>query len=110
MKAKEYIRDNFTNEDISLNEVSSSVCISPSHFSTIFSQNTGQTFIKYLTDMRMNRAKELLKCTDMKSSEIAYSVGYRDPHYFSYLFKKTHNCTPKQYRYNVPKVTIEPLK
>lgn len=98
-KAKEYISEHYANEDISLNEVASSVFISPSHFSALFSQKTGQTFVKYLTDMRMNKAKELLKCSDMKTSEIGYSVGYKDPHYFSYIFKKTQNCTPKQYRF-----------
>ncbi len=98
--AKEYIKQNFAKEDISLNLVASNVYISPSHLSTVFSQKTGQTFVKYLTDMRMNKAKELLKCTNKRISEIGYSVGYRDPHYFSYLFKKTQNCMPKQYRYS----------
>lgn len=102
-KAKIYIQENFCNEDLSLNQVSSSVFVSPSHFSSVFSQKTGQTFIKYLTDLRMNKAKELLKFTDMKTSEIGYAVGYKDPHYFSYLFKKTFNCSPKQYRNNIKK-------
>ncbi|NLK27379.1 MAG: response regulator [Clostridiales bacterium] len=97
-KAKKYINENFTKEDISLNQVASEVYLSPSHFSAVFSQKTGHTFIKYLTDLRMNKAKELLKITDMKTSEIAYTVGYKDPHYFSYLFKKTQHCTPSQYR------------
>jgi len=97
-KAKAYINDNYTNEKLSLNQVANQVYLSPTYFSAIFSQKTGQTFIQYLTDLRMNKAKELLKCTDMKTSEIAYAVGYKDPHYFSYLFKKTQNCTPKQYR------------
>jgi two-component system response regulator YesN len=99
-KAKNYINNNYTNEGLSLNQVSNKVYLSATYFSAIFSQKTGQTFIQYLTDLRMNKAKELLKCTDMKSSEIAYAVGYKDPHYFSYLFKKTQNCTPKQYRFN----------
>ena len=64
----------------------------------IFSQQTGQTFIKYLTDLRMNRAKELLKCSTKRSSEIALEVGYRDPHYFSYIFKKTQGMTPTQFK------------
>jgi two-component system response regulator YesN len=98
-KAKDYIQDNYQNEELSLNMVSSSVFISPSHFSAIFSQRTGETFIKYLTDLRMKKAKELLRCTDMRTSDVGYSVGYKDPHYFSYLFKKTQNTTPKQYRY-----------
>ncbi|WMJ87127.1 response regulator [Anaerocolumna sp. MB42-C2] len=98
-RAKEYIMEHYAEEDLSLNQVAARVYISPSHFSTVFSQKTGRTFVKYLTDIRMNKAKELLKCTDLKTSEIGYMVGYKDPHYFSYLFKKTQNCTPKQYRF-----------
>ncbi len=96
--AKKYIENNYANEDISLNTVASSVNISPNHFSTVFSQETGVTFIEYLTGVRMQKAKELLRSTSLKSSEIGYRVGYRDPHYFSYLFKKTQNVTPKEFR------------
>ncbi len=98
-KAKVFINENYQNGELSLNLVAASVFISPSHFSSVFSQKTGQTFIKYLTDIRMNKAKELLKYTDMRTFEIGYTVGYKDSHYFAYLFKKTQNCTPKQYRY-----------
>ena len=98
MAAKEYIQANFQKEDVSLNTVAASVNISPNHFSTIFSQEMDQTFIEYLTNVRMEKAKELLKCSGMKSSEIGYSVGYKDPHYFSYIFKKTQDCTPKEFR------------
>lgn len=96
--AKAYIEQNYDSEDISLNSVATHVNISPSHFSSIFSQEEGQTFIEYLTALRMNKAKELLMCSSLKSSEIGYAVGYKDPHYFSYLFKKTQSCTPKEYR------------
>ena len=72
--------------------------LSPNHFSTIFNQETGQTFIEFLTEVRMERAKELLRSTSMKMSEIAFAVGYKDAHYFSYLFKKTQDCTPREYR------------
>lgn len=96
--AKYYIENNYDSEGINLNSVAAHVNISPSHFSSIFSQEEGQTFIEYLTAFRMNKAKELLMCTSLKSSEIGYTVGYKDPHYFSYLFKKTQNCTPKEYR------------
>jgi len=99
-RAKDYINENYTNDKLSLNQVAGHVYLSPAYFSAIFSQKTGQTFIQYLTDLRMNKAKHLLKCSDMKTSEIAYAVGYRDPHYFSYIFKKTQNCTPKQYRFS----------
>ena len=93
-----YIENNYANEELSLNTVASHVNFSPNHLSTVFSQQTGQTFIKYLTDYRMNKAKEMLRCSSKKSSVIAQEVGYKDPHYFSYLFKKTQNMTPTQYR------------
>ena len=93
-----YIDENYANEDISLNKVASNVNISPNHFSTIFSQEMGKTFIEYLIGKRMDKAKELLMTTDKRSSEIAYEVGYKDPHYFSYTFKKTQGMTTKEFR------------
>lgn len=97
-RARDYIRNNFSDEDLTLNFVASKVNVSPNHLSALFSQKTGQPFIKYLTDVRMNRAKELLKCTNKRSGEISEEVGYKNPHYFSYLFKKHQGCTPMQYR------------
>ncbi len=94
----QYIDKNYGQEDLSLNLLASHVNFSPNHLSMVFSQQTGQTFIKYLTDYRMNKAKELLRCTGKRSSEISIEVGYKDPHYFSYLFKKTQGMTPTQYR------------
>ncbi len=96
--AKAFIRENYDNEEISLNMTAASVNLSPNHFSTIFSQETGQTFIEYLTSVRMEKARELLRGTSMKTAEIAFAVGYKDPHYFSYLFKKTQECTPREFR------------
>ena len=93
-----YIERNYANDEISLNAVSASVNMSPSYFSTIFAQEMGQTFIEFLTDVRMKKAKELLMCSNKKTSDIGYEVGYKDSHYFSYLFKKTQDCTPKEYR------------
>ncbi len=93
-----YIDENYADEELSLNLLASHVNFSPNHLSMVFSQQTGQTFIKYLTDYRMNKAKELLKCTGKRSSVIAMEVGYKDSHYFSYLFKKTQGMTPTQYR------------
>lgn len=97
-KAKEYICSNYSNAEISLNSLAAYVNISPSHFSTIFSQETGDTFIEYLTSIRIKKAMEFLKTTNRKSSDIAYSIGYNDPHYFSYLFKRVTGLTPKEYR------------
>lgn len=93
-----YIEENYAQEDLSLNLLASHVNFSPNHLSMIFSQQTGQTLIKYLTDYRMNKAKEMLRCTGKRSSVIASEIGYKDSHYFSYLFKKTQGMTPTQYR------------
>ncbi|MCR4755795.1 MAG: response regulator [Lachnospiraceae bacterium] len=95
---KAYIDEHYADEDLSLNVLASHVNFSPNHLSMIFSAQTGETFIKYLTDYRMNKAKELLRCTSKRSVEISVEVGYKDPHYFSYLFKKTQGMTPTQYR------------
>ena len=93
-----YIEEHYTEEDLSLNILAAHVNFSPNHLSAVFKQETGQPFIKYLTDYRMNAAKELLSRTSKKSNEIGFLVGYKDPHYFSYLFKKTQGITPTQYR------------
>ena len=85
-------------EEISLNVVAGSVNVSSNHFSALFSQNMGQTFSEKLTSLRMEKARELLRCTSLRSSEIAGKVGYRDAHYFSYIFKKTQGMTPSDYR------------
>ena len=96
--AKKRIEQDYMSEDISLNSVAAEVCMSPSYFSSVFSKEMGKTFIEYLTEVRMEKAKQYLACSSMKTSEISYEVGYKDPHYFSYIFKKTQGCTPKEYR------------
>ena len=96
--AVDFIDSHYMDEEISLNTVANVANVSSNHFSALFSQNMGQTFIEYLTTLRMNKAKELLRCTGMRSSEIAGEIGYKDAHYFSYLFKKTQGMTPSDYR------------
>lgn len=96
--AKDQIRKTYMSDEIFLNTIAAEVGMSPSYFSSIFSKEMGKTFVEYLTEIRMDRAKELLMCSSMKTSEIGYEVGYKDPHYFSYIFKKTQNCTPKEFR------------
>ena len=96
--AKDQIRKTYMSDEISLNTIAAEVGMSPSYLSSIFSKEMGKTFVEYLTEIRMDRAKELLMCSSMKISEIGYEVGYKDPHYFSYIFKKTQNCTPKEFR------------
>ena len=100
-KARQYLEANFTNPNLTFQDVVDHVAMSSSHFSTLFSQTTGVTFTKYLINLRMRKARELLYNTSMRSSEIAYAVGYNDPHYFSYLFKKNTGVTPSEFRSGV---------
>ena len=93
-----YIEKNYTDENISLNSVAQAINISANYLSALFSQKMGVSFVEYLTQKRMNRAKQLLQRTNMRSSEIAYQVGYRDPRYFSFVFRKTQGCTPRAFR------------
>ncbi|KRF42967.1 response regulator [Paenibacillus sp. Soil787] len=96
--AESYIKENFSNEMISLNDVCRHVHISPSYFGTVFKAHTGETFIEYVTRIRVEKAMELLKRTDLKTYEIAHETGYKDPHYFSLIFKKKAGVSPTEYR------------
>ena len=95
--AKEYIRNNYS-RDISLDDVSRVVNISPYYFSKLFKEDTGENFIEYLTGIRMNKAKELLDSTELSMKEICSMIGYSDPNYFSRSFKKNVGVTPTEYK------------
>lgn len=97
-QAKEYLERNYSNSELSLNEVATRVNLSTSHFCVVFSQETGQTFKEFLTELRINKARELLRMTSLRSAEIAYQVGYNDPHYFSSVFKKNTGFSPLEFR------------
>ncbi|NLJ40482.1 MAG: helix-turn-helix transcriptional regulator, partial [Clostridiales bacterium] len=97
-RAKQFINENYSKSGTTLNSVADYVCVSPNHFSAIFSQNTGMTFSEYLTYTRIKKAKELLITTNMKAYEIAFKVGYNDSHYFSNVFKKTVSLSPTDFR------------
>jgi two-component system response regulator YesN len=97
-KAEAFILANYADGQITLNSVCKHLTMSKSYFSLLFKNYTSETFIGYLTKIRIEKAKELLKHTDMKSYEIADRVGYADPQYFSLLFKKTTGMTTTQYR------------
>lgn len=100
LKAKKYIAENYADQNTTLTKVADVVCLSPNHFSTIFSQECNTTFIEYLTNVRIENAKHLLKTTDMKGYDIAYECGFSDPHYFSYIFKKNTGLSPREYKVN----------
>lgn len=97
-EAKDYIADNFSNSEFSLNRIAEYIGVSSSYFSSIFKQGTGQSFIEYLTRVRIDKACELLKCTNLRAAEIGERIGYSDPHYFSAAFKRTMGQSPTEYR------------
>lgn len=96
--AKNMVRDNYQNPDLSLDDVCSSLGVSNSYFSSVFKKEMGQSFITYLTDYRMEQALRLILETNEKSYEIAEHVGYVDANYFSYVFKKKYGMSPSKYR------------
>jgi len=95
--AKEYIDTHYQNE-ISLDDVSREVDISPYYFSKIFKDETGENFIEYLTAIRIAKAKELLLRSEYSMKEICSMVGYSDPNYFSRTFKKNVGVTPTEFK------------
>ena len=97
-EAKLYMSKNYSNPNLMLQDVAKEVNMSKSRFSTVFSQHAGQTFTEYLIYLRINKAKELLRTTQLRSSQIAEETGYNDSHYFSYIFKKNTGLTPSEYR------------
>ena len=97
-RAEKYVAENFCDPNISLISVAKYVGLSSAHFSTVFSQTLGRSFINYLTAMRIERAKELLTTTSLKLSTIAMEIGYNEPNYFSHVFRKVEGITPKEYR------------
>jgi two-component system response regulator YesN len=96
-RAKAFIRAHYT-EELSLEKAADYVHLNAYYFSKIFKQQTGETFIDYLTSLRIGRAKELMAQGGYSQKEICYLVGYNDPNYFSRVFKKVTGLTPTEYR------------
>jgi two-component system, response regulator YesN len=97
VEAKHYIENNLA-EESDLEEVAELLGISPSYFSHLFKQKTGETFVKFRIKKRLERAKQLLELPQYRISDIALEVGYNDPTHFSKLFKKVYGITPTEYR------------
>ena len=99
-KAKEYIRENYHDSEISVEKLCLNLHVSPTYFSTIFKKETDMSFVNYLTDVRLEKALKLLNTTDYKTYIIAEKVGYKEANYFSYVFKKKFGIAPSRYRKN----------
>ena len=98
LKALDYIHAHYTDEGISLHAAAEYVNVSPGYLSALFSQKMNQTFVEYITSRRIEKAKQLLKSTGEHTSAISAMVGYKDPNYFRFVFKKCAGCTPREYR------------
>ena len=97
-KAIEYVAEHYPDQDLSIETVCGHLNVSASYFSTVFKKETGKTFINYLTDYRMEEAAGLLLSGNEKTYIIAGRVGYADPNYFSYVFKKQYGMSPSKYK------------
>lgn len=96
-EARAYISGHY-HKNLSLEDVSRIINLSPYYFSKLFKEETGTTFVEYVTGLRISKAKELLENNQMSMKEICIETGYGDPNYFSRIFKKTVGITPTEYR------------
>lgn len=97
-EAADYIIERFADPDLSIPSLCKDLYISTSYFSLIFKKYRERTFVDFVTEVRIEKAKELLRTTAMKTYEIAERVGYRDAHYFSLSFRKETGMTATEYR------------
>lgn len=97
-EARRYIAEHFSDNTISLEQVASIVGLSPSYFSFLFKRETGSGFLEYLTEVRIDRAKELLRTTHLTVARIAVESGYSDTKYFTRLFKRIAGVKPSEFR------------
>ncbi len=98
LEAKDFIQKNYADPELSVDTLCRQLHMSPAYFSTVFKKETGQTYVNYLTEVRLQKAEELLQETDDKTYEIAQKVGYQEQNYFSYVFKKRYGVSPTKYR------------
>ena len=92
------IKERYAQPNLMIADVAAEIGVSPNHLSCIFKQKTGKGFAKYLTEVRIEKAKELLKNTEFINAEISEKVGYNNPNYFSAVFHKNVGMTAKEYR------------
>ncbi|QUL52816.1 response regulator [Paenibacillus tritici] len=97
-QAKEYIRSHYEESDMSIGRVCQHLHISTGYFSSIFKKEMKMTFVSYLLQIRLEAAKELLRSTELKAFEIAERIGFADPNYFSFCFRKKYGQSPKEYK------------
>lgn len=98
MQGLDYLKEHYADPELTAESLSNHLHLSPAYFSVLFKKYTGQTFVAYLTELRVAAAKELLEHTEEKTYLIAEQVGYPEANYFSYVFKKATGASPTRYR------------
>lgn len=98
IKAKRFVAEHYEDAELSLSKVAEYVGLNEKYFTNRFTKETGETFSSYLTGLRMQKAKELLKTTTFKIYEISEMVGYHNVEHFNRMFKKWNEISPAQYR------------
>ena len=93
-----YIDENYMNESCTLGDVAEALSVNSSYLSTMFSKEMDTTFVKFLTAKRLEKARDLLAKERMHTADVAAAVGYKDSHYFSFVFRKMYGMSPKEYR------------
>ncbi|MCQ2982203.1 MAG: response regulator [Treponemataceae bacterium] len=96
-KVRQYVQEHL-GEQISLDDTAAQVKVNPYYLSKLFKDETGQNFIDYVTGIRMEKARELLRGNELSIKEISHETGYTDQNYFSKLFRRMYGLTPTEYR------------
>jgi len=99
-KAVRYIGEHYNDSELSVDTLCNYLNVSATYFSTLFKREKEMNFVNYLTKIRLEKALQLLNTTDEKTYNIATIVGYMEPNYFSYVFKKQYGVSPSNYRKN----------
>lgn len=95
---KQYINEHYRNSSLSISLISEQLDVSAAYLSTIYKKNTGKQLVKYITQIRMEKAKELLQQTNMKIADVAANVGYLNIPYFTVVFRNQTGTSPGKYR------------
>jgi len=99
-RAKRYIAEHYC-DDLSLEEAAAHVHLNPQYFSKLFKYEAGETFIDYVTRLRIGKAQEMIREGGLSLKEVCYQVGYKDPNYFSRVFRKVTGLSPTEYRHSL---------